>query len=196
MFTGLIEAVGRVRLVRRSGDMARMEIESSIEDLKIGESIAVDGVCQTIVSFNKPVFECDVMQETLRATTLGKLKRGSMVNLERALGVQDRLGGHIVTGHVDCVGRVLYVTKRPYSIELEIPGDFIEFVVPKGSVAINGISLTVSPDIKGRRFSVNLIPHTLENTNLSLLRPGDEVNVEVDIFAKYIKSFLDRYGRR
>ena len=196
MFTGLIETMGKVRSVRRSGSLARIEIESSIKGLEVGESIAVNGVCQTVVSFRGAVFGCDVMQETLRSTTLGRLRRGSVVNLERAVKAQDRLGGHIVTGHVDCVGRVLSVVRRPYSVEIEIPGDLIEFVVPKGSVAVNGVSLTVGPDVEDNRFSVNLIPHTISNTNLSLLKPGDEVNVEVDIIAKYVKNFMDRHDRK
>jgi len=195
LFTGLIEAVGKVRYLRREGDVLRISIESGLEGLRVGDSVSVDGVCQTVVSFEPPVLSCELMQETLRSTTMGKIKRGSMVNLERAMSAGDRFGGHMVTGHVDCIGRVRSISKSPSYVEIEIPAELMKYIAPKGSVAVNGVSLTVGPDIKHNRFRVFLIPHTLENTNLGSLRVGQEVNIEVDIFSRYIVNFLERRGR-
>jgi len=184
-----------VRYLRREGDVLRISIESGLEGLRVGDSVSVDGVCQTVVSFEPPVLSCELMQETLRSTTMGKIKRGSMVNLERAMSAGDRFGGHMVTGHVDCIGRVRSISKSPSYVEIEIPAELMKYIAPKGSVAVNGVSLTVGPDIKHNRFRVFLIPHTLENTNLGSLRVGQEVNIEVDIFSRYIVNFLERRGR-
>ena len=196
MFTGLIESVGRIASVRRSSDSMRLTVESDIEGLNIGDSISVDGVCQTVVEVLGGSFECYVMAETLRSTNFRSLRIGALVNLERAIAAGERLGGHIVTGHIDAVGAVRMVKKNPASITVKVPSDLMDFIAPKGSVAVNGVSLTVGPKVSRDTFDVFLIPHTLESTNLRLLRVGDKVNIEVDLFARYIVNFLkEKNGR-
>ncbi len=194
MFTGLIEEVGTVVSLRRSPRGARLEVRCGLKDLELGESVSVNGACQTVAALSRDGFVCDLLPETLRATNLGKLRAGSRVNLERALRPGDRLGGHIVNGHVDGTGRVVSISKRPARIELIVPEELFRYIVPKGSVALDGVSLTVGPDPAGGRFEVFIIPHTWEHTNLGNLVRGSEVNVEIDIVAKYIEAF-GRQGR-
>ena len=194
MFTGLIEEVGKVGSLRRTSKGATLAIHCGLEGLEIGESIAVNGACQTIAAISRDGFSCDILPETLRVTNLGKLKTGIKVNLERALRPGDRLGGHIVNGHIDGTGRVLSLSKRPARLELLVPKEIFRYIVPKGSVALNGVSLTVGPDPAEGRFEVFIIPHTWENTNLGELVRGGEVNIEIDIVAKYIEAF-NRQGR-
>ncbi len=194
MFTGLVESTGVVRSLRRRAGGARLAIESGLAELSVGESVSVDGVCQTVVSIDGRAFTCDVLPETLRVTTLGSLRPGAIVNLERALAAGDRLGGHIVNGHVDGVGRVTRVIRRPLSIEIAVEPALGRYLVPKGSVAVNGVSLTVGPTARGGRFSVFIVPHTWERTNLSRCRPGSVVNIEVDIIAKYVERIVSAKG--
>lgn len=194
MFTGLVETTGVVRSFRRRAGGARLAIESGLADLSIGESVAIDGVCQTVVSIDGGAFACDVLPETLRVTTLGALGPGAVVNLERALAAGGRLGGHIVNGHVDGVGRVTRVARRPLSIEIAVAPALARYLAPKGSVAVNGVSLTVGPAVRGGRFAVFVIPHTWERTNLSRCRPGSVVNIEVDIVAKYVERIVSAKG--
>jgi riboflavin synthase len=189
MFTGLIEATGKVVSMRRSSRGGRLTIASSLEGLAIGESVSVNGVCQTVAELKGGAFFCDVLPETMRVTNLGQLRAGSIVNLERALEAGARLGGHIVNGHVDGVGRVTRVIRDPLGIEIDAGSELGRYMVPKGSVAVDGVSLTIGPDMQGDRFSVFIIPHTWETTTLGKISPGSRVNIEVDIMAKYVEKF-------
>ena len=190
MFTGLVEAVGTVRSVRKSGEGARLTIESSLEGLVPGESVSVDGVCQTVADVDAARFSCDVLRETLRVSNFPLLRPGSRVNLERSLAAGARLGGHIVNGHVDGTGSVRRVIRKPLSIEIAVEPALLRYIVPKGPVAVNGASLTVGPSVRGDRFTVFIVPHTWEHTNLRDLKAGGTVNVEVDIIAKYVEKFF------
>jgi len=190
LFTGLVETVGTVRSVRTRASGARLTIETNLEGLVVGESIAVDGVCQTVVHVDRARFSCDVLRETLRVSNFSLLRPGSRVNIERALVLGERLGGHIVNGHVDGLGRVTKVIRRPFGVEIAVDPRLLSSVVPKGSVAVNGVSLTVGPSVQNGRFGVFIIPHTQERTNLGDLRVGSRVNIEVDIIAKYAERFI------
>lgn len=194
MFTGLIEEVGNVVSLRRTPKGARLTVRCGMAELEVGESVAVNGACQTVTSLSRDGFGCDLLRETLRVTNLGKLRAGARVNLERAMRSGDRMGGHIVNGHVDGTARVLSLSKRPARLELQVPNKLSRYIVPKGSVALDGVSLTVGPDPEEGRFEVFIIPHTWENTNLKHLTRGSEVNIEIDIIAKYIEAFT-RQGR-
>lgn len=201
MFTGIIEEIGTVKEFTKSGNNAFIVVECSkiLENSSlltaycslIGESIAIDGVCQTVTKFDKSSFSVQVSSETLNVTTFSKLKKGDKVNLERALSVNGRLSGHIVTGHIDGLAKVKTIQKLSefYNIKFEIEHKLAKYVAKKGSVTLNGISLTVA-DISGNEFSVAIIPHTFENTNLKYLQTGDFVNFEVDILAKYVEKIL------
>ena len=190
MFTGLVERVGTVSSLRRTSSGARLTVRAALEGLETGESIAVNGVCQTVVEHRVGSFSFDLIAETLRVTNLGFLRPGSIVNLERALRPGDRIGGHIVNGHVDGMGTIVSVLRNPLGLEISVDTDIFGYLVPKGSVAIDGISLTVGPDLSEGRFYVYIITHTWENTNLSKARPGQKVNIEVDILGKYVYKFL------
>lgn len=191
MFTGIVEEVGRVDglLDYRLSVQARRVLEGT----RLGDSIAVDGACLTVVEFGEGGFSVDLAPETLRRTGFGRLQAGDRVNLERPLAVSDRLGGHIVQGHVDAVGRI--VSLRPEAdcviIRVSSPKRLMPYIVEKGFVAVDGISLTV---VKrgASSFTVSVIPYTLENTNLKGKTAGDRVNLEVDIVAKYVESLLAR----
>ena len=193
MFTGLIEAVGRVASFERLASAAKLAIAVSFsdDDVRLGDSIAVNGVCLTVVDAKGGVFSFDASPETLEHTAFRRLKSGDRVNLERALRVGDRLGGHIVTGHVDCVGTLTERRELSNNIifSFRVPADANRFLVAKGSVTIDGISLTVNR-VDESGFSVNVIPHTASLTTLTDKRPGDEVNIETDIIGKYVKRLL------
>lgn len=195
MFTGIIEEIGTVKEFTKSGNTALIVVECSkileINSSLIGDSIAIDGVCQTVTKFDNSSFSAQVSAETLRVTTFSKLKKGDKVNLERALSVNGRLGGHIVTGHIDGLAKVKNIQKLSefYNLNFEIESNLSKYVAKKGSVTLNGISLTVA-DIQNSEFSVAIIPHTFENTNLKYLKIGDFVNFEVDILAKYVEKIL------
>jgi riboflavin synthase len=194
MFTGIIQAVGRIaRLEPRGGDV-RLVVDTSpldMTDVALGDSIAVSGVCLTVVAFDASSFAADVSNETLAHTTLGKHKAGDPVNLEKALRLADRLGGHMVSGHVDGAGKVVSVTPdgRSSRWTFEVPADLARYIAHKGSVCIDGTSLTVN-EVDGHRFGVNLIPHTVAHTAFSARRPGDAVNIEVDVVARYVERLL------
>lgn len=190
MFTGLVEAVGTVRTVRKNANGARLAIETPLEGLVPGESVSVDGVCQTVAGVDGTRFSCDVLPETLRVSTFGRIRPGARVNIERALAVGGRLGGHIVNGHVDGTGTVTEMVKKPLGIEIALAPEFLRYIVPKGSVAVNGVSLTVGPSVRNGRFAVFVIPHTWEHTNLKDLKTGSSVNVEIDVIAKYVERYL------
>jgi riboflavin synthase len=193
MFTGLIETVGKVTAIERRGAAARLMVEGVFagEEIALGDSIAVNGVCLTVVARDGGRATFDVSPETFERTAFRNFRSGSRVNLERALRLSDRLGGHIVTGHIDCVAKVLERREVSGSIVLSfrIPRDYARYVIGKGSVAIDGISLTVN-SVTEDIFTVNIIPHTAEQTTLQAARPGDEVNIETDIIGKYVERLL------
>lgn len=193
MFTGIIEEIGRVRNLEIGGQGARLTLGARkvLEGTKIGDSIAVNGVCLTVVELLPEGFTVEVMAETLRVTNLGRLLPGEGVNLERALRLGDRLGGHLVSGHVDGVVRILERRKVGIAeeITLSLPESLSRYVVPKGSVALDGTSLTVI-ESGGDRFRVGLIPHTLQETVLGFKREGAEINIEVDLLARYLERLL------
>jgi riboflavin synthase len=194
MFTGIIQSVGRIaRLEPRGGDV-RLYVDTAdldLSDVQLGDSIAVSGVCLTAVTLEPRGFGADVSNETLSLTTLGKHKAGDPVNLEKALRLADRLGGHLVSGHVDGVGKVVSVTPDGRSLRwvFEAPASLSRYIAAKGSICIDGTSLTVN-EVNGHRFGVNLIPHTVEHTAFKARRPGDAVNLEVDVVARYIERLI------
>jgi len=190
MFTGLIETTGKVVEIERRG-VWRLTIASALPQLDIGSSIAVNGACLTVVFSKKGFFSVEVMRETLERTNLSLLKIGDEVNLERPLKVGDRLEGHFVLGHVDCMGKITQLIHEGDSrrMWLSVPEEYVDYIVPKGSVAIDGVSLTIA-SIEGSSFSVALIPHTLRVTNLGHRKVGDLVNLEFDILGKYIRRML------
>jgi riboflavin synthase len=188
MFTGIVEELGTVLAVERQGDAARIRIGATqvLEGARLGDSTAVDGCCLTVVAQGDGWWEADVSDETLRRTTLGERRAGDTVNLERPVAVGDRLGGHIVQGHVDAVGEV--VQPAP-DLRVRMPEDLRRYVIEKGSITVDGVSLTVvEPTEDG--FTVAVIPHTAEVTTLGAKQPGDGVNLEVDLIAKYTERLL------
>ena len=189
MFTGIVEETGKIQAINSNG--IEIVCEKVLEDTKIGDSIAVSGVCLTVSKLNKNSFLADVSPETFRVTAFEKLKSGMTVNLERALKADGRFGGHVVSGHVDGIAKVLAITNNNkfYNLELELTDEQSKYVVKKGSITVNGISLTVA-DISANCVSIAVIPHTYEFTNLSALKSGDSVNIECDIMAKYVEKIL------
>jgi len=189
VFTGIIEATGTVRTVEKRGNYRVLSITAPTvtDELRVGDSIACDGACLTVVSCSSKTFVVEASQETVGTTILNGYRAGSIINLERALKVGDRLGGHFVSGHVDGTGRVQSIRDVGESVELAVTFDarFDEMVVEKGSIAINGISLTVN-SVRSGWLSVNLIPHTVRVTSLGKLNPGDLVNVEFDLIGKHV----------
>lgn len=193
MFTGLIEEVGKVENIQRTSNFGRIVIRAKniLDDIKIGDSIAVNGTCLTAVEFTSSTFTAEAMRETLEKTNLGNLKIGSVVNLERALLPTTRLGGHFVSGHVDGQG----VLSNSYSdgpakiLEFNAPPSLLKQMVPKGSIAIDGISLTLI-DVTSSGFSVGIIPHTQDATTLTHLPVGSKVNLETDVLAKYCQKMI------
>jgi riboflavin synthase len=195
MFTGIIQAVGNVVRSSATGGDLRLAIDASalpsLERLAIGESIAVNGVCLTVTAIAQRCFEADVSRETLQHTTLGKLAVGTKVNLEAALRAGDNLGGHLMSGHVDGVATVRHVTAdaRSWRVDIEVPENLARYIAPKGSVALDGVSLTVNA-VEGCVFGVNLIPHTMTATNFLGLTQGKQLNLEVDTLARYVERLL------
>lgn len=193
MFTGIVEEVGKIKKIEQNTVSARLSIEADkiLEDVKEGDSIAVNGICLTVTSFTKNSFTADVMHETMNRTTLGKLKENSPVNLERALSVMGRFGGHMVSGHIDGRGKIVGIEKDDNAVlfTIETTEKILRYIVEKGSIAINGISLTVAR-VTSKNFTVSVIPHTLKVTTLGSFQKGDEVNLENDIVGKYIEKLL------
>jgi riboflavin synthase len=192
MFTGLVGDIGEVATVDRTADGARLSFESRLSDeLREGDSVAVNGVCLTAVGLCGPRFGADVMAETLRRSSLGELHEGDRCNVELALRATDRLGGHVVQGHVDGLGIVGAVTQEGFArvLTIEAGPDVMRYVVEKGSIAVDGVSLTVAR-VGAESFDVSLIPETLERTTLGAAEEGRPVNLEVDVFAKYVEKLL------
>jgi riboflavin synthase len=189
MFTGLIECTGRVAALRRSGDRAVLEVSAPLpaNEISIGDSIAVNGACLTVITIQGDRFSFDVSPETVARTSFASVQPGSPVNLERALTFGGRLDGHLVTGHIDCVGRLEKRVQQGNAVFLgfSLPREQARMLVEKGSVAVDGISLTVNT-VSDSGFSVSIIPHTLEKTSLAGIVPGKMVNVETDIIGKYV----------
>lgn len=191
-FTGLIQGLGRIGAIERSDEGARVTIETPLTaELRAGDSIAVNGVCLSAASLQDGSFSADAMNETLSRTSLGDLAPGTEVNLELPLRAADRLGGHMVQGHVDGVGRVVSVTEDGFArrVGVEAPADVMRYVIEKGSIAVDGVSLTVA-GLDSRSFTVSLIPDTVERTNLGRAAVGDRVNLEVDVLAKYVEKLM------
>ena len=196
MFTGIIEGVGRLANIDMRGGDARLSIEAGnlpFDDVRLGESIAVNGVCLTVVAFNAKYFEADASNETLSLTTLGLLKPGALVNLERAMRPSDRLGGHLVSGHVDGVGKVLGITPdaRAQRWRFAAPQALLRYIAKKGSICVDGVSLTVN-EVDDEGFEVALIPHTVVHTAFAQAAIGDAVNLEIDLVARYVERLLSK----
>ena len=195
MFTGIIEEIGTVKSIRRGTKSVTLEIAAStvLEDTNVGDSICTNGVCLTVTAVQPQSFTADVMPQTMRMTALGMLKPGSCVNLERALTLRSRLGGHIVSGHVDGVGKVVRCERDDNALWLwrEAPDEVMRYIVDKGSVTLQGVSLTVAK-VEGNTFAVSLIPHTQAVTILHEAKAGDAVNIENDVVAKYVESFVTK----
>ena len=191
MFTGIIEEIGKVRNVKNgaSSSIITIEARTVLEDTKLGDSIAVNGVCLTVTKISDGFFDADVMAETLRRSNIKSLKKGDLVNLERAMKAGGRFGGHIVSGHIDDEGIITNLRQEDNAVwvSVECAEEIMSYVVLKGSIAIDGISLTVA-DIKSGGFSVSVIPHTRHETTLLSKNVGDSVNIECDILAKYVQA--------
>ena len=197
MFTGIIEEVGEIAVIDESRGFRAIEIQARrvMDDLAPGSSVAVSGVCLTVRSLRDSSFTAELSHETLDRTTLGDLRRGSLVNLERPMSAAARFGGHIVQGHVDGTGRILQFTRTgdAWNLDVVFPAADRRYVVEKGSIAIDGISLTVASFTDSNALSIAIIPHTFDNTNLKAAQAGDRVNLEYDVIAKYVESLLKPY---
>ncbi|QDI91803.1 riboflavin synthase [Salicibibacter halophilus] len=193
MFTGLIEEVGVVKDIVRTGQKGLVTIHCAhvLEDARIGDSIAVNGVCLTVTSIQGAQFTADIMKETFASSTLSQLRHNDPVNLERSMAAADRFGGHIVAGHTDGVGEIIQRTTESESVnfQIKVEGGLLRYIVQKGSVAVDGISLTVAHE-HADSFIVAIIPHTLAETNLGSKSVGDHVNIETDIIGKYVEKLL------
>ena len=194
MFTGIIIATGRIGSIADRGGDLELGIDATGLDsarIAVGDSVCVQGVCLTVTRLDGARFCADVSRETLAKTTLGLLKNGSRVNLEPSLRAGDALGGHLVSGHVDAVGKLVAVAEEARSrrLQFELPEGLMRFVAPKGSICIDGVSLTVN-EVEARRFGVNIIPHTYQVTTLGELVPGSHVNIEIDLIARYLERLL------
>ncbi|TWH00054.1 riboflavin synthase alpha chain [Nocardioides sp. J9] len=196
MFTGIVEELGTIEAIEDQGDAIRLTVASDVtlSDAGLGDSIAVNGCCLTVAERTDATWTADVMAETLAKTSLGDLAVGDRVNLERAVTAEKRLGGHIVQGHVDGVGEVLSRTRSEHweVVEISLPADLARYLVDKGSITVDGTSLTVV-EAKDDRFTVSLIPETLARTTLGFRDPGSRVNLEVDVIAKHVEKLVRAY---
>jgi len=196
MFTGLVEETGTVAAIKKQNNGAVISINCKkvLDDLKIGDSIALDGACQTVTKFTDSGFEVETSAETLNLTILNDYRQGQVVNLERAMAANRRFGGHIVSGHIEGIGIFLRKEKQglAYNFYFSAPEEIMKYLIYKGSVSINGISLTIA-SVAENMFSVAVIPATIEHTNLQFLDPGGKINLEPDILAKYVEKFVGKY---
>jgi riboflavin synthase len=195
MFTGIIAAVGKIKTIETKNGDWRLSVNTGMLDLTdvaLGDSIATNGVCLTAIELGADYFTADVSAETLSVTTLGAMKVGSQVNLEKALRLADRLGGHLVSGHVDGVGEVVRISQdaRSWRFLISAPNEIAHYIAHKGSICINGISLTVN-SVQGHQFDINIVPHTMENTNIKSWQVGTRLNLEVDLLARYLERLLE-----
>lgn len=194
MFTGIVESIGKVESLERIQDEWRLTLASAdldLSDVKLGDSIAVNGCCLTVVELSNTGFSADVSNETLRCTTLGEFRPGTRINLEKAMLASDRFGGHIVSGHVDGVGELVSSSNEGKSIKLvfAVPENLTKYIAAKGSICIDGTSLTVN-EVEGKHFAINIIPHTQEQTVSGTYQPGQKVNLEVDLIARYLEKLF------
>jgi riboflavin synthase len=205
MFTGIVAELGEVAGIEHRGDAARLTIRGDTEGVIAGESIAVNGVCLTVTGVLDGTFTADVMGETLDRTSLGALTKGAPVNLERSVRLADRLGGHLVQGHVDATGTLISRSPKTHwdQVRISLPSSIDRYVVHKGSITVDGVSLTVSALGTGPKtgpdeawFEVSLIPETLKRTTLGTRQPGETVNLEVDVIAKYVERLMDREAQQ
>jgi riboflavin synthase len=200
MFTGIIEEIGEIVQIQDGGDFRTIVVSGRnvFDDLRTGSSIAVNGVCLTARSVSNHTFSAEMSRETLDRTSLGDFRKGTTVNLERPMRADGRFGGHIVQGHVDGVGRIRRFDRQgdAWNLDVEYPESGCRYIVEKGSIAVDGISLTVATLLPLNAFSIAIIPHTFENTNLKAARPGSAVNLEFDVVAKYIENLLKPYAIR
>ena len=205
MFTGIIEEIGIVKNVATQHLV--IEAKNVLDDMRVGDSMSINGVCLTVTSFENNSFNVDLMMETINHTGLGKLRHGNQVNLERAVTLDKRLGGHLVLGHVDDIGTILSIEQRQtdHIVKISSPTNLMRYISHKGFIAVDGISLTIT-DLETSSFSVSLVTYTLEHTTLGSKRPGDSVNLEIDVIARYLErlsgynnseltmNFLNEYG--
>lgn len=198
MFTGIIEEFGKIIRINRKSDSMKLIISCNkvIQGISIGSSISVNGACLTVVEMSKNSFEVELVSETIKRTNIGELKEGSLVNLERSLKISDRLEGHFVLGHVDGVGIINKKESKENSfiVEIKVNSELTKYIVKKGGVAVDGISLTVV-DVLSNSFNVSIIPHTYKNTTLGFKNTGDKVNIEVDILAKYVEKLFNQKNK-
>jgi riboflavin synthase len=199
MFTGLVEEIGFLKLKQPLGKGFRFTVAAAkvLEGMALGDSVSVDGVCQTVVDFDNHGFTFETVEETVRKTTLGSLQMNTPVNLERALPANARLGGHFVLGHVDCTGTILSVhqLQAGYEVSIQFPAEHARYIVPVGSISVDGISLTVAA-LSAASMKIAVIPHTWENAALSRKKAGDKVNLEFDILGKYVERLLQFNDRK
>jgi riboflavin synthase len=193
MFTGLVEGIGTISKLQQRGSSIVFTVTAPklARGIRMNESVAINGVCLTVIGRTSHAFTVQAVEETLKKTNLGELVRGSVVNLERALLPTERLGGHFVLGHVDGVGKVIHIEPRKSSwmVWFKIPKRFARYLIPVGSVAVDGVSLTVA-ELRGATFGVSIIPHTMEMTTFARLRNGSRVNIEFDVLGKYVERIL------
>ena len=189
MFTGLVEKISKIENITLNSMGAKISFIADFDNVKVGDSVAINGVCLTMTSINNNLYSADIMRETLNLTNLKHLKTGDEINLERAMKLSDRLDGHIVSGHIDTTANVKSIIQDGFSKRITFTCD-TTLIIKKGSIAINGVSLTIT-DVNDNSFEVSLIPETIKNTNLKTLKIGDIVNIEYDLFAKYIQKFTN-----
>ena len=195
MFTGIIEEIGKVKLIKPFGEGLRISVSANIVlmDMHLGDSININGTCQTVIGFTNDYFDVEAVEETLKKTNLGKLKINNKVNLERSLTLNKKLGGHFVLGHVDTTGKITGIKKlaSSYIISVSYPQEFSRFLINVGPISVDGISLTIAGFNKNH-FDVSIIPYTWQTTNLSMRKTGDEVNLEFDVLGKYVARLLGK----